>query len=50
MYVTDENGDVHIDRHLAGTFHFMIEAKGKLTKDYDAIIKRSIDNVFVIKV
>jgi hypothetical protein len=35
---------------LAGTFHFMIEAKEKPSKDYVAVIKRSVENSFVIKI
>jgi hypothetical protein len=50
VYVTDDEGEVHIAKHRSGHFHFMIEAKGKPTKDYVAIIKRSVDNSFTIKI
>jgi len=48
-YHSNEDGDIRIDSHRSGQFHFTISADGKASKDYLAIIKRGIANEFEIK-
>ncbi|HRH49449.1 MAG TPA: carboxypeptidase-like regulatory domain-containing protein [Panacibacter sp.] len=48
-YATDEDGEVLIDSHRNGTFHFEISAPGKQTVKLSAKIKRGEENDFTVK-